>query len=486
MRSPGARASGSAMITFLFSHSSWLFWAAVIFIDLVAILSLLYRGQGVERTLAWLFAVIAFPGLGALAYLLLADPTIKRPAIRRRHRKSVNALRSQASVQMHADSPERQVMVLAACTTGMEPTVGNLAEVLTADEKAFARVEECLRNAKQRIWAEYYLIRRDETGHRFLNLLAEKARDGVEVRLIYDAIGSFRLNRQRLQAVIGAGGRCVEFLPLNPLRKRWAVHLRNHRKLIVIDGQEAFTGGMNVGDEYSGRARRRGTLHFSDTHLRLAGPCVDDLEEVFAEDWHFATGEALNLPERQTARQGNACVAIIPSGPDQLRNASHLNYFAGITSAKHSVWLTSPYFIPDEAILSALISAALKGIDVRILVPANSDVLLVGPAGRSYYRPLLAAGGRIFEFLPSMLHAKTMVVDERLALVGSANIDMRSFHLNFEVGALIDDAEVAATLRTCFTVQTQQSHEITLAGVESWSVAKRLQHGAARLFSPLL
>jgi cardiolipin synthase len=474
------------MITFLFSHSSWLFWTAVIIIDLVAVISLLYRGQGVERTLAWLFAVIAFPGLGALAYLLLADPTIKRPTLRRRRRNSVNALRSQTAVQTPADGPERRIMHLAARTTGLEPTVGNQAEVLTADEKAFARVEECLRNASHRIWAEYYLIRRDETGHRFLNLLAEKARAGVEVRLIYDAIGSFRMNRQRLQAVIDAGGRCVEFLPLNPLRKRWSVHLRNHRKLIVIDGQVAFTGGMNVGDEYSGRARRRGTLHFSDTHLRLAGPCVDDLEEVFAEDWHFATGDVLELPERQAARQGNACVAIVPSGPDQLRNASQFNYFAGITSARRSVWLTSPYFIPDEAILSALVSAALKGIDVRILVPAVSDVLLEGPAGRSYYRQLLDTGGRIFEYLPSMLHAKTMVVDERLALIGSANIDMRSFNLNFEVGALIDDADVATALRSCFTVQTQQSREITLAAVEGWSVAKRLQHGTARLFSPLL
>jgi len=474
------------MINYLFSHYSWLFWAVVVIIDLVAIISLLYRGQGVERTLAWLFAVIAFPALGGISYLLLADPTIKRPTLRKRRRISASVLRTQSTGGSPADSAEQRIMMLAARSTGIEPTVGNLVEVLTADEKAFARVEESLRGARQRIWAEYYLIRRDETGHRFLDLLAEKARAGVEVRLIYDAIGSFSMNRQRLQTVIGAGGRCVEFLPLNPLRKRWAVHLRNHRKLIVIDGQVAYTGGMNVGDEYSGRARRRGTLHFSDTHLYLEGPCVDDLEEVFAEDWHFASGEILDLPERQSGPRGKACVAIVPSGPDQPRNASQLNYFAGITAAQRSAWLTSPYFIPDEAILAALVSAALKGVDVRILVPAVSDVLLVGPAGRSYYRQLLAAGGRIFEYLPAMLHAKTMVVDERLALVGSANIDVRSFNLNFEVGALIDDLEVATTLRRCFTLQVQQSREITLEAVEGWSVARRLQHGTARLFSPLL
>jgi cardiolipin synthase len=471
------------MIHYLLSQWSGLFWGIVTVLDLAAILCLLYRGQGVERTLTWLFAVIAFPTLGAIAYFLLADPTIKRTTVRRRRQKT--------AVHWHCDlatgeCPHSPVMSVAFRTTGLEPSAGNLAEILTGDELAFARVEEHLRSARERIWAEYYLIRRDETGHRFLDILTEKAREGVEVRLIYDALGSFRMSRPRLEAITAAGGRCVEFLPLNPLRKRWSVHLRNHRKLIVIDSEVAFTGGMNVGDEYSGRARRRGTLHFSDTHLRLEGPCVDDLEEVFAEDWRFATGETLHFPETQNHSKGSAAVAIVPSGPDQPRNASQLNYFAGITSARTSVWLTSPYFIPDESILSALIGAALKGVDVRILVPQQCDVLLVGPAGRSYYQQLLAVGIRIFEYLPSMLHAKTMVIDEQLALVGSANIDIRSFRLNFEVGALIDDPAVAATLRERFLSQIRDSREINLRMVQEWSFPKRLQHGAARLFSPFL
>lgn len=474
------------MINYLLSHWSWPFWMIVIAIDLVAIVFLLYRGQGVERTLAWLSAVIAFPALGAIAYFLLADPIIRRTTVRRRRQQALAARQFGAPLTAAGTGGQSAVMTAAARTTSLEPTTGNLVEVLTGDETAFARVEAELRSARERIWAEYYLIRRDETGHRFLDILAEKARAGVEVRLIYDALGSFRLSRPRLQAITAAGGRCVEFLPLNPLRKRWSVHLRNHRKLIVIDGQTAFTGGMNVGDEYSGRARRRGTEHFSDTHLRLAGPCVDDLEEVFAGDWHFATGEALPFPEISMSSRGEATVAIVPSGPDQLRNASHLNYFVGISSARESVWLTSPYFVPDEAILCALIGAALKGVDVRILVPEKSDVLLVGPAGRSYYQQLLAVGIRIFEYLPSMLHAKTMVIDAQLALVGSANIDIRSFRLNFEMGALIEDPQVAATLRERFADQLRQSREITLPMIRSWSFMKRLQHGAARLFSPVL
>ena len=474
------------MINFLVSQLSWPFWAALILIDLIAIVCLLYRAQGVERTLAWLSTVIAFPALGAIAYFLLADPTIERTTVRRRRQQAVAARQAEETPAPAETGAQSAVMTVAARTTGLEPAAGNLAEVLTGDELAFALVEEQLRGARERIWAEYYIIRRDETGRRFLDILAAKARDGVEVRLIYDALGSFRLSRPLLDAVVAAGGHCVEFLPLNPLRKRWSVHLRNHRKLIVIDGEVAFTGGMNVGDEYSGRARRRGTLHFSDTHLRLAGPCVGDLEEVFAEDWFFATGEGLPLPDIQPDAQGPATVAIVPSGPDQPRNASRLNYFAGINAATASVWLTSPYFIPDEAILSALIAAALKGVDVRILIPQVCDVLLVGPAGRSYFQQLLSVGVRIFEYQPSMLHAKTMVIDERLALVGSANIDIRSFRLNFEVGALIEDRAVADTLRDRFAGQLRESREITLAMVQEWSFLQRLQHGTARLFSPFL
>lgn len=473
------------MMSYLFTHWTWLAWAILI-LDVIALVALLYRAQGVERTLAWLFAVIAFPGLGAGAYLLLSDPTIKRTKFRRRRSHAATTMRSGSSTLQPGAGAESHVMAAAARSTGLEPTLGNRVEVLTGDETAFAAVERALRRARVRIWAEYYLIRRDETGHRFLEILAEKAAEGVEIRLIYDAIGSFRMNRPRLQAIVAAGGRCEEFHPLNPLRKRWSVHLRNHRKLIVIDGEVAFTGGMNVGDEYSGRARRRGTEHFIDTHLRLEGPCVDDLEEVFAEDWHFATGETPELDEGLPVLHGSSTVAIIPSGPDQLRNASQLSYFIGINAARRSIWLTSPYFIPDETILTALIAAALKGVDVRILVPAKSDVLLVGPAGRSYYPQLLSAGIRMYEYLPSMLHAKTMVIDERLSLVGSANVDMRSFGLNFEVGAMIDDPAVATTLREQFQTRIEASREITLDDVLNWPVTTRLRHGAARLFSPLL
>jgi cardiolipin synthase len=256
----------------------------------------------------------------------------------------------------------------------------------------------------------------------------------------------------------------------------------------VVDGKTAFTGGMNIGDEYSGRARRRGSLHFKDTHLRLEGPCVQHLEEVFREDWLFASGQELAASKTPPlpCADHTARVAVVPSGPDQERNASHLLYFAVIARAQNSIRLTSPYFVPDESMLLALVTAALRGVDVRILVPEKPDAALVGPASRSYFAGLLRGGVRIFEYLPAMLHAKTLVVDDVMSIVGSANLDIRSFRLNFELGALVEDRATARVLTQRFDRDLKDSREVALTDVEAWSVARRIGTGAARLLSPLL
>jgi cardiolipin synthase len=276
------------------------------------------------------------------------------------------------------------------------------------------------------------------------------------------------------------------FLPVNPLARRWSVHLRNHRKMVVVDGRIGFTGGMNVGDEYSGRARWKGNQFFHDTHLALHGPAVWDLGVIFSEDWRFATGERIELPPQPAPEPEGSVVAVVPSGPDQRHNANALAYFAGIASARHRCWLQSPYFIPDEPTAQALITAALRGVDVRVLVPARCDVKLVGRAARSYYRALLRGGVRIFEFEPSMLHAKAMVVDGSWCLIGSANIDIRSFRLNFELGALIVDGAFAAHFESHFEEDLADSREVKRAALARIGLLDRLRDGVARLLSPLL
>ncbi len=467
------------------------FWVAVTVFDALTIVRLLLRGHGVEGTLAWLFAILAFPALGAVAYLVLSPPNIKRTTLRKRRaaqsfRQSLAARALATDKQRIPPDIDASMLSLAAATTGLMPTTGNAVELLAENAAAFERIEEVLHGAQESIWAEYYIIQNDETGHRFLDTLAERAEAGVEVRLLYDAVGSMGIDAGRLARIGAAGGKTEAFLPVNPLARRWSVHLRNHRKLIIVDGEQGFTGGMNVGDEYSGRARRKRTQRFHDSHLWLRGPAVGELAHIFAADWSFATGQGLLLPDPPAPRpEGRSVVAVVPSGPDQEHNANGFVYFAGVASARKLVYLTSPYFIPDQPLVQALVTAAMRGVDVRLIVPARPDVPIVGPAAKTYYGALVRGGVRIFEY-KAMLHAKTMVVDEAWAIVGSANADIRSFRLNFELGALIVDRAFAEGLAERFRQDLKSSREVTQTEIARRSFPTRLRNHAARLLSPLL
>jgi cardiolipin synthase len=292
---------------------------------------------------------------------------------------------------------------------------------------------------------------------------------------------------------------------MNPLRRRFAVHLRNHRKLVLVDGEVGFTGGMNVGDEYYRRRvlrRIKGPRPFRDNHLRIRGPAVHALALTFAADWQFAAAETLELPPAPPHPQGQAgggppgshvapyatgsIVAIVPSGPDQEFNANALTHFSAVSSARRRVYVTSPYFIPDESALSAMVSAALRRVDVRVMVPRHSDVKIAQFAGRWYYGKLLRGGVRVFEYEPAMLHAKTLVVDGNVAIVGSANADIRSWRLNFELGAMVADPAFARTLEERFVRDLAHSHEVTLEEIERRSTRAKIVHGLARLLSPFL
>lgn len=472
-------------------------WIAYYAVSLAAIAVAIMRRRGVPGTLAWISAIIAFPGIGAIAYFLLADPSLKTTT--RRKRLTIAEVRRLFFERLPASPGATEVatrlaptakglLSLATALTGIKPTGGNACDLLTENEAAFHMIEEALCAAKQAIWAEYYIIQCDDTGRRFFEILAERARAGVDVRLLYDAVGSASLDGSCLEALLAAGGKAEAFLPLNPLRRRWAVHLRNHRKIIVVDGEVGFTGGMNIGDEYSGSRRRRRLGPWRDTHLRIRGPAVRDLALTFAEDWDFATGERILPADRAQPIPGaSSIIAVIPSGPDQENlNATGYAYFAAITSAQSRCYLTSPYFVPDEPTLRALQSAALRGVDVRILVPSRSDIFAMLPAVRSYYPSLLRAGVRVYEYGPAILHAKTIVVDGTISMVGSANVDVRSFRLNFELGAAIVDAEFGRELEERFRKDLEQSREITVSAVARRGRVEKLKEGLARLLSPLL
>jgi len=317
-----------------------------------------------------------------------------------------------------------------------------------------------------------------------------RAAAGVEVRVLCDAIGSMSLPSDFWEPLLAAGGQAASFAPLSRLiphwRRRDRVDFRNHRKIVVVDGRVAFTGGINVGKEYLGLDPEIGK--WRDTHLRIEGPAALSLQQTFMQDWLMTTGETLDDEHYLPACPGvgECLVQVIDSGPDQRWASVELYYAQAIALSCERVWITNPYFVPSQIIESALTLAALRGVDVRILLPKKSDSRLVTLASHSYYAPLLQAGVRIFEYARGFVHAKTMVVDDWLATVGSANMDMRSFRLNFELNAFVFGARVCQDVAEQFALDLEAADEVTKDWERRAGLARRLVRGIARLLSPLL
>lgn len=442
----------------------------------------LSRPHGVAATYGWLLAIFALPWVGALIYFAVASPYLPRTRARRRRERTSIA----PAAPLRAPPDPAGLFRLCERLTGLPPSAGNTIAWLGSGAPAFEQLEAAIASAQISIRAQYYIIQNDDTGGRFLDLLAERAAAGVTVHLLYDALGSSSLDPARLAKLIAAGGHASSFLPLNPLRRRWSVHLRNHRKLVIVDNARAFTGGMNVGDEYAGR--RHAAEQFHDALISLDGPIIEDLDHVFIEDWAYATDAVLDHAHYPMPIPGGVPAAVIQSGPDQRVNAHRYGFFALINTARERLWLTSPYFVPDAVIMRSLCAAAYRGVDVRILVPtrAKMDVPLVGWATRATFGPLIGAGVQIFEYAPSMLHAKTLLIDDDICLIGSANLDVRSMQLNFEMSVLAQDERLATALAQRFEADLTRSEAITAEAISKRKPLRRLGYRLARLLSPLM
>lgn len=480
-----------------FSH--WIVVAVGYLLALLTSLRVVMQRREPTATLAWVLGVILLPYIGVIAYLVFGRRRLERQVRRRRARATMierdlerELGDDSASAAAARDSfPELQAPdenLLSRLTTRIGcrwPTGGNRVELLVDAERAYLSMEEAIEAAKHHVHFQFYIFQPDSTGKRFRDLLTRKVQEGVPVRVLVDGVGSFYAERF-MQPFVRAGGQYAEFLPVGRLSRHWHPNLRNHRKLVVVDGRVGFTGGVNIGDEYTGRKKRVG--YWRDTHLRVEGPAVRHLQEVFAEDWHFATGRQ---PESErwfepVEAQGDARVHIIASGPDTDTQPIQRIFFAAVNSAKNRLWLTTPYFVPDQAMLVALETAAMRGVDVRLMLPARSDAPLVLHAGRSYYDELIEAGVRIFEYQHGILHAKTMLVDRNWATVGSSNMDVRSFRLNFEINAVAYGKHLADQLAQLFRRDLRLAREITLDHIAAKPVGQRMAESFARIMSPLL
>ena len=371
---------------------------------------------------------------------------------------------------------------------------GNHIRIFEDANTAYPAFLAAIAAARKHIHFQFYIYEADETGRLFRDALVAAARRGVEVRVLVDAVGGGPVAGEFMDALREAGGHFVTFMPMRLLRRRLTVNFRNHRKILVVDGRMAFTGGINIGDEY--------THDWHDFALQLEGPVIDQLQEVFAEDWFFATGYSLAtntnfgcyeaegplpvdlvLPPAHPAR-----CRVVASGPDmpENENATFQIFFLACTTAHKRVFIMTPYFIPDQAMLVAVTSAARRGVDVRLLVPQRSDVPFVQLACRSYYEDLLTAGVKVFEYRPAVLHAKMLLFDDDWVILGSANVDIRSFRLNFEASIFTEGEALNADLVARFERDQEDSDPVSLEAVRAQSWQTRIKQAAAHLFSPML
>lgn len=447
--------------------------------------------------LAWILTLLFLPFVGLLLFLLIGEMPVRRKVRKRLKRRrliepalsarSAEVAREHAAQEDQVFEPDQRALVRLATQLGDSvATRGNAVEIYHDAERVFLAMSLAIEAARSHVHLEYYIFQEDETGMALRDLLVRKARQGVEVRLLLDAVGSWRMRRSFVRSMQEAGVRVAFFLPWRPTQRRLNLNCRNHRKLVVIDGEVGFTGSQNIGDEYLGRKRKYGP--WRDTHMRLRGPAVAQLQEVFVEDWHFAAGEDLaDSAYFDAARPaGMQTVQIVPSGPDRRPNVLHQLLLAAVGDADRSVSLLTPYFVPDHAMVLALESAAYRGVPVRLLIPARSDHRFVLWAGRSYYEELLESGVEIYEYDEGMLHAKVVVIDGRWAMVGSANMDVRSFRTNFELTTLLYDAGLSRELQADFDQLRSASRRVTAGDVSAWSYGQTLAAGVARLATPLL
>jgi cardiolipin synthase len=449
---------------------------------------------------AWCLLIIFLPLLGAVMFVFFGDQHVTRPLQRKRRHKELYkrpgptdtglaVAPPQAATELSAGEPgaRGEHMAWLAQRFGAFPlTSGNQIDFYHEGRPAFDAMRAAIQGARDHVHLETFIFQPDATGREFLDLLTQKAKEGVQVRLLYDAMGSIRFHRRLLEPLWAAGGKSSVFFPLNPFRRRLQINMRNHRKIMVVDGQVGFVGGLNVGDEYLGKVPRFG--FWRDTHLRLEGRAVGDLQRIFLEDWDFAAGEHLDdrryFPPR--TGQGPYPVQVIDSGPDRELKGIREMYFAAILQAQQRVWIASPYFVPDSGLRDALRLAGYLGVDVRLLGQYHPDKWIPQFAARYYWAEMLDAGVKVYQYTKGMMHAKVVLVDGQWASVGTANLDNRSLHLNFEVNCLIYSPQAVAELEAAFLRDVQTAIRLDRAVYARRPFAGRLLENACRLLSPVL
>ena len=477
-----------AVTTSLWSHA---YTVGGVLLALFALARLATERRQPSNTLAWLMGIVLIPYVGVPLFLLLGGRKIRRLAARKRRIR----LPAPASARASAATLSHPV-AQTICTSGSgEPVGGNSVQLFTSGEETFAEFERQILSARHSIHIATFILGRDKVGHRIVELLAKRAREGIRVRLQLDALGCFFSSRGFVDPLREAGGEVVRFLPVVPLSSRGSANLRNHRKIAVFDRHTAFIGGQNLARDYMGPQPWR--KRFTDLGALVRGPGAELLDEIFLADWAFATGRPLEKlhheletdpppPGLPGAEPTDSEVQIVASGPDIPGDPLYEGMLSMIQEARQSIWIVTPYFLPDEVLLRSLVVKARAGHDVTLILPERSNHPVTDLARRPHLRQLVRAGARVLAYQPRMLHAKALVVDERIGLVGSANLDMRSLFVNFEVGMVLHGEREARALRVWAGELARDCRPLGLADLRRRKFPANLVEDLSRLLSPLL
>jgi cardiolipin synthase A/B len=486
------------MIQELFGTTFKTVFEVVYFTSIVFTIFLVIQQKGDPlKTISWILVIMLLPIAGIILYFFFGKNYRKEKIFSRKgiadleHMRQLNCEQFYGLPDKDLDLNEKirgklSIMRLLHNNSKSLLTSHNKVNILQNGHETFDSIIEAIEKAKHHIHLEYYIIEDDHLGNLFRKLLIKKAQEGVKVRLIYDDVGCWSLPSHFTDSLIKEGVEVYPFLPVRFPTLTNKINYRNHRKIVVVDGECGFVGGLNIADRYLRGVEELGI--WRDTHLRLEGESVLSLQLIFLVDWYFVSEEIVRGDEYfpQNNITEHHLVQITASGPDSDWSSIMQAYFAAISSAQSSIYISTPYFMPNESILTALKSASLSGLDVRIILPARSDSKMVFWGTRSYVSELLEAGVRIYFYLKGFPHSKLLLVDGVLCSIGTANMDIRSFDQNFEVSAVIYDEALTQELQRSFLCDLQNSEEIIL---EKWNKRPRREEfyeSIARIFTPLL
>lgn len=441
-----------------------------------------------SATLAWVWAILLLPVLGAVFFLLFGSERVQRKRLR-----MVMSYKQALGLTGEGDGAKDCGGIDLAKTwpelrriNGMEATMGNAVELLPDGAVFFPRLMEVIRGARERLYVQFYIWRMDETGRKVRDELTAAARRGVKVRLMLDEVGCMWTWRRFFKEFEAAGGKFSWFGTFRPRRGAFHLNLRNHGKLVVADGEIALTGGMNIGDEYW--TGKEGELPYRDLQMAVRGPVVTQLLQRFAQDWFFATQETLTGQQHYPKQEppGDVSVQVVAGGPDNDLNEIQLSVLSVLHRAQKRVWMMTPYFVPEPPLLTALQLAAMRGVDVRIIVPNKGDHAYLTAVTRSYYEELLPHGVRIYEYRPRMLHAKVTTIDGLYAMAGSANLDIRSLRINFELNLLVAGPGLIEKFEAMFERDFAVADRVRLTKFQQRPLKAKVAEAICRPLAPML